>query len=76
MASVTKLERLAKASGGNTILDLAPFDTQVSFINEFNDPVNDTITWKFKKTGRTVNGEMGLAQEFEMFVLGIDYNNG
>lgn len=71
MNAVRKLEKLA---GGN-LLKLAPFDTNVTFVNEFNDIINDTITWKFMSQGRDINGEMGLAQEFTMFVLGVEYNN-
>ncbi len=69
--SVRKLEKLA----GGDLLKLAPFDINVSFVNEFNELINDTIVCKFMSQGRTVNGEMGLAQEFQLFVLDIQYNN-
>ncbi len=75
MNATAKLERLVKNSNGNTIIDFAPFDINVSFINELNEPVNDTITCKFKKTGRSVDGGMNLKFQHELFVLGVNYNN-
>lgn len=71
MNAVRKLEKLA----GGDLLRLAPFDINVTFVNEFNEIVNDTISCKFMDQGRDVNGEMGLKREYEMFVLDIDYNN-
>lgn len=65
---------IEKAAGGN-LLDIKPFDINVSFVDEYNEIVNDTITCKFQKQGRDVNGEMGLSKQFEMFVLDIDYHN-
>jgi hypothetical protein len=75
MNATAKLEKMAKASGGRTILDLAPFDINVSFINEFNEPVNDTISCKFQSTGRQIDGGMNLKYQHKLFVLDIDYNN-
>lgn len=66
--------KIESASGGD-LLKIKPFDINVSFVNEFNVLVNDTITCKFQSQGRTVTGQMGLTQEYELFVLGIDYNN-
>jgi len=65
---------IEKASGGD-LLKIKPFDINVSFVDEYNQIVNDTITCKFQEQGRDVNGEMGLGKQFEMFVLEIDYNN-
>ena len=65
--------KLEQISNGD-VLSIAPFDTYVTFVNEFNDIVTDKITMKFQSNGRQVNGEMGLAYQYEMFVLGIDYN--
>ncbi|MGB1294864.1 MAG: hypothetical protein ACPG6V_05240 [Flavobacteriales bacterium] len=71
MQDVVPLEKAAKGS----LLNLKPFDINVSFINEYNVPVNDTLTVKFKNQGRDVTGDMGLNKQYELFVLGIDYNN-
>lgn len=65
--------KLENVSNGD-LLSIAPFDTFITFVNEFNDIITDKITWKFKKVGRQVNGEMGLAYQYEMFCLGIEYN--
>lgn len=66
---------LEKATGSGDLLQVPPFDINVTFVNEFNDVVNDTITCKFQKQGREVTGDMGLQMQYEMFVLGIEYNN-
>lgn len=71
LAAVSKLEKLAN---GN-LLALAPFDINVSFINEFNDLINDTLVVKFQSQGRTVDGGMDIKQQFELFSLGNEYNN-
>lgn len=71
MATVVALERLC----GGDLLSLKPFDINVTFANEYNDIVNDTITCKFKSQGREVTGDMGLTKQFELFVLGIKYQN-
>lgn len=71
---MTEVVAIERAAGGN-LLDIKPFDINVTFVDEFNDIINDTITCKFQKQGREVTGEMGLSKQFEMFVLDIDYNN-
>lgn len=70
MNSVRKLENI---SAGN-ILNLAPFDIIVTYTNDFNEIVTDKVTCKFQSTGREVNGDMGLAFQHELFVLGVEYN--
>ena len=72
MNSARKLEKLAP-NGDITLL--APFTTNVTFTNEFNEIVNDTIVWKFQNMGRDITGEMGLGFEYEMFVLSTSFNN-
>lgn len=67
------IERVAPK--GN-ILDIKPFEIHVSFVNEFNLIVNDTLLVKFQSQGRQVAaGDMGLKFQYELFVLSIDYNN-
>lgn len=75
MNATRKIEDAAKAAGAKNIIGIAPFDIQVSFLNEFNVEVNDTVTVKFQGTGRNVTGDMGLAYQHELFCLGVDYNN-
>jgi hypothetical protein len=65
---------LEDASNGD-LLSVKPFDINVTFTNEFNKLVNDTIIAKFQKIGRSVNGDMGLQMKYELFVLDIEYNN-
>lgn len=70
MNAVKKLEQVSNGR----LLDIAPFDITVTYVNEFNDIITDIIVCKFKKAGRQVNGDMGLAYDYEMFVLDIKYN--
>ncbi|PCH69395.1 MAG: hypothetical protein COC06_07560 [Bacteroidales bacterium] len=71
MTGIVAIEKAAKGD----LLSIKPFDINVSFVDEYNEIINDTITCKFQKQGRDVTGEMGLSKQFEMFVLAIDYNN-
>lgn len=65
---------LEKAAGGS-LLNIKPFDINVTFIDEYNAIVNDTVVAKFASEGREVNTEMGLAKQLELFVLDINPNN-
>lgn len=73
MNAARKLEKLAP---DGDLLKLAPFDINVTYVNEFNEIVNDTITVKFKSQGRQLNGDMGLKYVYQMLCLGVQYNNG
>lgn len=68
------ISKLEKRSGGN-LLDIAPFDINVTFVNEFNDIINDTVTCKFMSQGREITGQMGLTYQYALFVLDVKYNN-
>lgn len=57
------------------ILAITPFDINVTFVNDYNQIVNDTIVCKFASTGREVNGDMGLSKQYELFIFEIKYNN-
>jgi hypothetical protein len=65
---------IEKAVGGN-LLNVKPFDINVTFLNEDNDIINDTITAKFQNQGREVGGDMDLKKQYTLFVLDIQYNN-
>ena len=71
MHIITPIER----SAGGDLLSIKPFDINVTFSNEFNEVINDTLTVKFMDQGREVTGDMGLEKQYELFVLGISYNN-
>lgn len=71
MTAVVPIER---RYNGN-LLKARPFDIQVSYVNEYNEIINDTLTVKFKSQGREVTGDMGLAKQFELFTLGIKYQS-
>ena len=71
MQDVVQLE---KAANGN-LLAIKPFPINVTYVNDDNMIVNDTIIAKFAKTGREVTGDMGLQKQYELLVLDIDYNN-
>lgn len=57
------------------LLSVKPFAVNVTFTNDYNKLVNDTIIGKFQKQGREVTGDMGLQKQYELFVLDIEYNN-
>ena len=65
---------IEKAVGGN-LLKIKPFYINVSFVNDYNVIVNDTLLVKFQNQGREVTGDMGLNKQYELFVLDIQYNN-
>lgn len=71
MNCAKKLEKLA----GGDLTRLAPFDINVTYINQFNEPVNDTLVCKFTNMGRQVTGEMGLSFQYNLLVLDVAYNN-
>jgi hypothetical protein len=71
LASTSSIE---KAVGGD-LLAIKPFDINVSFLNEDNGLVNDTLTVKFQNQGRDVGGEMDIKKQYTLFILNIAYNN-
>lgn len=71
LASINAIEKAAKSS----LLNIKPFDINITFVNEYNDIINDTITVKFMNQGREVGGDMDLKKQFNMFVIDSDYNN-
>jgi hypothetical protein len=66
--------RLEKASN-NDLLSIKPFDINVTYVNDDNEIVNDTVTCKFMSQGREVTGEMGLKRSYELLVLGIKFGS-
>lgn len=64
---------IENACGGD-LLSIKPFPINVTFADGFNQIVNDTILAKFQGQGRTVNTEMGLSKQYELFVLEVKYN--
>ena len=71
LASASAIE---KAAGGN-LLRVKPFHVNVSFVNDSNDIVNDTLLVKFQSQGRDVGGDMDLKKQYTLFVIDVDYNN-
>jgi len=71
LASINAIEKAA----GKKLTKIKPFDVNVTYVNEDNDIINDTVTCKFMDQGREVDGEMDLKRQYNMFVLDIDYNN-
>lgn len=70
MGAVVAIER---ASNGNLLLR-KPFLLTVTYVNVENVIVSDMILAKFQSQGREVNGDMGLAKQFDLFVIDIKYN--
>lgn len=72
MNQAVSLENACKGD----LMSIKPFTINVTFTNEYNQIVNDTITAKFQSQGREVNTEMGLNKQYELFILDIRYNSG
>jgi len=70
LASASAIE---KAAGGN-LLSIKPFTINATYVNEYNDIINDTLTVKFKSQGRNVSGD-DIKQQFDLFAIDIDFNN-
>jgi len=64
-----------EAAAGGDLLKIKPFDINVTFTNEYNVIVNDTITCKFMNQGREITGDMNLKKQYELFAMHIDPNN-
>lgn len=71
MTNVVRLEK----RGGGSVLNLRPFDIQVSYVNDDNEIINDTIIAKFMNEGREVTGEMGLKMKFDLFAIEVKHNS-
>jgi hypothetical protein len=71
LESVNAIE---KAAGGN-LLRIKPFNVNVTFVDENNEIINDTLLVKFTSQGRSAGSDDDLKQQFEMFALDIDWNN-
>jgi hypothetical protein len=73
--AMTEGVQFEKVAPNRDLMAIPPFDINVSFVNEFNDIINDTVTCKFQNQGREVQGEMGLKFKYDLFVLGVKFNN-
>lgn len=71
LASASAIE---KAAGGN-MMAIKPFQINVSYVNDDNSIVNDTLLAKFQSQGREVGGDMDLKKQYTLFILDTDYNN-
>ncbi len=67
--------RIQDAAGGKPLPHIKPFEIDITFTNDYNKVVNDTVIAKFKKTGREINGDMGLSYQYDLFVLEVEENN-
>lgn len=69
MGAVVAIE----AAAAGDLLSRKPFLITVTYVNNDNVIVSDTILAKFQSQGREVTGEMGLAKQFDLFVIDIVY---
>jgi hypothetical protein len=61
---------------GKDFLSIKPFTINVSYYDEDERMINDTLVAEFTNQGRKVGeGEGGLSYEYELLVHGIAYNN-
>lgn len=74
LTAVRRLEKIAKASGGDSKLSrLKPFPITVTLFNDDQEEFTDIIYAKFKGQGRSISGTEGLRQQFELFVTDIEF---
>jgi hypothetical protein len=66
--------RIEKSAGGD-LLNVKPFPINITFLNDDNEIINDTVYAKFTGNKREVGGDVDLKSQFELFVLDIDFNN-
>lgn len=64
-----------ESAADGDVTNIKPFDINVTFTNEYNVIVNDTLVVKFATTGREITGDMNLKKQYTLFTLDIDYNN-
>lgn len=69
MAAVVKFE---KATAGD-LLARPPFWINITYVNDDAEIITDRIYAKFQSQGREVTGEMGLAQQFDLFALKVQF---
>ncbi len=73
-SAMRQIEKEARQAGVNDITLLKPFPIVVTMSNDELATVTDIITCKFKKHGKNVQGDEGLAMEYEMFVTKLEIN--
>ncbi len=72
--AIRQIEAEARQNGVNDITLIKPFPIAVTYSNDELATVTDIITCKFKKHGKSVEGEEGLAMQYEMFVTKLEIN--
>lgn len=70
----SSLSKIEKSAGGN-ILSIKPFPINVTYLNDDNEIINDSLLAKFTNQPREVNGDVDLKAKLDLFVLDIDNNN-
>ena len=65
---------LEKAAGGD-LLKIKPFNINVTFVDDENRIINDTLLVKFQDMGRSVGSDDDMKQQFTLFCLDINFNN-
>lgn len=67
------LARLEKACGGD-LLSIKPFPIVVTYVDEDNEIITDTLLVKFSKQGRNAELEKDVETTIELFCLDIQFN--
>lgn len=80
LEDVAAIQNANNANDNNSLIDIPPFwivvtiDPNVENVNNILPPTVDMILAKFQNTGKKIGNEMGIKQEFELFVLNIKEN--
>ena len=71
--AVKSLARIEKAAGGD-LLSIKPFPVVVTYVDDENEIIKDTLLVKFAKQGKSAELDKDVETSIELFCLDIKFN--
>lgn len=71
--AVKSLARIEKAAGGD-LLSIKPFPIVVTYVDDENEIIKDTLLVKFAKQGKAAELDKDVETSIELFCLDIKFN--
>lgn len=71
--AVKSLARIEKAAGGD-LLSIKPFPIVVTYVDDENEIIKDTLLVKFAKQGKSAELDKDVETSIELFCLDIKFN--
>ena len=71
--AVKSLARIEKAAGGD-LLSIKPFPIVVTYVDDENEIIKDTLLVKFAKQGKDAELDKDVETSIELFCLDIKFN--